>query len=414
MKKKRWIILSLVILVLIILGIFSFFIYQNELAKRVEEQKKMEIERRMKKIQSHYSAVVSVSKDCDIYQKDHKRYKKVGRITKGEILSLVKPSSFSKPYFLVENYAFYIPFSCVMKTEEKKQVDTRYQHYIPFSKKIKTKDKVSLYREDQKVYELFHPIEGQVIKQDDDSYSIAYFGELFKVFKDDILEEVELDESIAVATDVPVTAYHFIYKEDDYGCTGIICHPISQIRSHFAYLKENQFFTITTKEMEEFLDGNIQLPTRSILVTIDDGDRASNIIPLLEEYEVNATLFLITAWYDPSNYQSPYLELASHTHELHEPGRCPLGQGSALKCLDKEKIVTDLKQSRSILNNTFAFCYPLYEYNDHAINAVKEAGFHLGFIGGQRRATLKSDKLLIPRITIFRNTTMDEYIEIVN
>lgn len=414
MKKKRLIILSVIILVVVILGVFSFFVYQEKLTQEKEVLKQEKEKKRIAAIKSHYASEVTVTKNCNIYQKNAGKYEKMGRISKGEKLSLAEEIDFKNSYFLVKAYNFFIPSSCVLKSDEEKPADTRYQRYVPFPLKVKTKDKVSLYRGDKKVYDLFSQIEGQVIKKDVDSYFIEYFGELFKIMKSDILEEVEIEEETPFAKDIPVTAYHFIYKEDDYGCTGVICHPDSQIRSHFEYLKENEFFTITTAEMEDFLDGNIQLPEKSILVTIDDGDRAENIIPLLEEYGINATLFLITAWYSPSNYQSPYLELASHTNELHEPGRCPGGQGSALKCVDKETIVADLKQSRAVLNDTFAFCYPLYEYNDHAVDAVREAGFHLGFVGGQRKATMKSKKLSIPRITIFRSTTIDEYIEIVN
>ncbi len=413
MKKKKWIILFVVIfIILLLVGIFSFFFYQNRQEEKRKlasiQRKKMEMAK-IEEIKSHYSSFVTVEKDCNIYSKTRKEYSKIGKVYRGEILKLAEVDDFSVPYFLVKDYNFYIPSSCVLKSDKEPVIDTRYQRYIPFPLKVKTKDKVSLYRGDKKVYDLFSQVEGQVIKKDTNSYFIEYFGELFKIMKSDILEEVEIEEKMPFTKDIPVTAYHFIYKEDDYGCSGIICHPVSQIRSQFAYLKENHYFTITLQEMEEFLDEKIRLPQKSILVTIDDGDRAENVIPLLEEYQIHATLFLITAWYFKENYQSPYLELASHTHELHEAGKCAGGQGSALKCLEKSKIVEDLKQSREALDQTLAFCYPLYEYNDHAVSAVEEAGFHLGFIGGQKKASIHSPKLLIPRITIHRTTTLQEY-----
>lgn len=411
MKKKRWIIL--VVILCILGGCLSFFVYQNQLKeRRMIEKKEREIEKR-EKIKSHYGSHV-VTTGCDIYSKKGKDYEKIGHVSKGEKLTLAPVTDFSKPYFLVQDFNFYIPYSCVSKSNEERVVDTRYQRYIPFAEKIKTTSDVGLYRNGSLVYKMSSLPELSVIKKSDASYYVEYFKELFEIKKEDVLEVLKTEDASSFATEVPVTAYHFIYPEGDTSCTGVICHPVSQIRSHFEYLNEHDYFTITTSEMEAFLDGNLHLPEKSILITIDDGDRAENIIPLLEEFKINATLFLITAWYFPENYRSSYLELASHTHELHEPGKCSGGQGSALKCLEKEKIVADLKQSRAVLNDTLAFCYPLYEYNDHAVSAVKEAGFHLGFIGGMRKAKANSPKLLIPRITIHRSTTLDEYIQFIN
>lgn len=409
MKKKRWLILSIIFIILLLGGLFSFFFYQKKVeeVKRKEQAKKEE--KRITTIREHYATRV-VTNGCDIYRKEKGKYQKIGHVSKEEILTLIKPDQFIEPYFQVQDFNFYVPSSCVKPSSKEKSMDTRYQKYVPFAEKMKTKESVRLYRNNQLVYEIFYSLELPIIKKSDTSYYGEYFGELFEIKKEDVSEVIKTKEESTFTTELPVTAYHFIYPPDDYGCTGVICHPVSQIRSHFEYLTKNNYFTITTTEMEEFLDQQIRLPEKSILITIDDGDRVENILPLLEEFKVNATVFLISAWYSAENYPSSYLETASHTHELHEPGKCAGGQGSALKCLDKEKIVADLRQSRAALHNTTAFCYPLYEYNDHALAAVKEAGFHLGFIGGQRKAKITSSKLLIPRITIHRDTTMEEYI----
>lgn len=409
MKEKRWLILSVIFIVLLLGGVLSFFFYQNKAAEAQRRNKVEKEKKRIESIKKHYADRV-VTSSCDIYSKKDGKYQKIGHVSKGEILTLVKPEQFLESYFQVQDFDFYVPSSCVSPSSKEKSIDTRYQNYVPFDEKMKTKERVRLYRNNHPIYELFISLELPIIKKSDTSYYGEYFGELFEIKKEDVSEVIPTGEKGTFATEIPVTAYHFIYPPDDYACTGVICHPVSQIRSHFEYLTGNNYFTITTTEMEGFLDQNIRLPEKSILITIDDGDRVENVLPLLEEFKVNATVFLISAWYSADNYPSPYLETASHTHELHEPGKCAGGQGSALKCLDKEKIVADLKQSRAALHNTTAFCYPLYEYNDHAVAAVKEAGFHLGFIGGQRKARITSSKLLIPRITIHRDTTLDEYI----
>ena len=108
------------------------------------------------------------------------------------------------------------------------------------------------------------------------------------------------------------------------------------------------------------------------------------------------------------------MELASHTHNLHTPGVCSGGQGSPLKCYDREKLVADLIQSRTVLFDTEAFCFPFYEYNDYGISALKEAGFKMAFIGGYRKATRGVDLFKIPRIPLTGYTSLTQYANYIN
>ena len=163
--------------------------------------------------------------------------------------------------------------------------------------------------------------------------------------------------------------------------------------------------------MEWFIDKKIRLPEKTILVTIDDGARAEKFIPFLEKYKINATLFLVTSWYSKDKFKSPYLEIASHSDNLHEGGKCPGDQGSPLKCVDKNILLKDLKTSREKLDNTEAFCYPFFEFNDYSESVLKEAGFKSAYIGTMKKAKQGINKYRIPRITIFNDTSLDDYIK---
>ena len=178
-------------------------------------------------------------------------------------------------------------------------------------------------------------------------------------------------------------------------------------------MKENNYFTLTTTELREWLEGKVRLPEKTLLITIDDGARAWDFVPLLNEYKINATLFLITSWYPLDKFQSPYMEIASHTHNYHTGGYCPGGQGSALKCVDKKLLLEDLTTSRKVLNNTEAFCYPFYEFNDYSESVLKEAGFKMAFIGGMKKVTKGVNPYRIPRISLNKHTTLNEYINYV-
>ena len=250
------------------------------------------------------------------------------------------------------------------------------------------------------------------IKSVENSNLMAGFKIVYDLLKkEDVESTYSKNNTDAVeSTSIPVTCNHFIYLEGDNTCNEMICHHENQIKEEFKYLRDNNYFTLTTTELREWMEGKIRLPEKSILITIDDGARAWNFIPLLEEYKVNATLFLITGWYDLDRFQSPYMELASHTHDLHVGGKCPGGQGSGLKCLPKNVLLEDLKKSRDKLNGTEAFCYPFYEFNDYSTQVIKEAGFKMAFIGGMKKVTKSTDLYHIPRISFNSTTTLNEYI----
>lgn len=187
-----------------------------------------------------------------------------------------------------------------------------------------------------------------------------------------------------------------------------------QFKSQLELIKEMNIFTVTTEELELYMDGKLQLP-RSVLLTIDDGGRTSIAVDMLNEYKMNATIFLITSWFNPDDYyKNEYIELHSHTHNLHDGGKCPGGQGSGLKCLDQDVILNDLKMSREALGGSHVFCYPFYEYNDYSEKMLKEAGFTMAFIGeiptsyGYKLANVSGDKLKIPRFVIMTHTTLQD------
>ena len=213
--------------------------------------------------------------------------------------------------------------------------------------------------------------------------------------------------------------YHFFYDETQESeradCNQVICHSKSQLQSHIKYIKENDIFTPTMKEFEMYLDKQINLP-KSVLLTIDDGWRANIAEKLLEENELNATVFLITSWFEEISFINlyKYIEYHSHGDNLHNQGICPGGQGGAIKCLEKNKLQADLKLSREKLAGTTAFCYPFYEYNNYSIENLKEAGFTIAFRGGFQKAVPGMDKYKIPRYVIYNNTTASKLASYIN
>lgn len=220
------------------------------------------------------------------------------------------------------------------------------------------------------------------------------------------------------ATSIPVLNYHFFFDSSkNEKCNEIICLEIKKFREHLDYLKNNNYKTLTLTEFNDWMDGKIELPKKSVLITIDDGAMGTSfingnlLIPTLEEYDMKATLFLITSWWDSSNYKSDNLEVESHGHDIHMIGKCGTQQ---IKCLNYNQLYTDIETSMNTLNSNKAFCYPFYINTDDSIKALKQLGFKMAFGGGGYNATRKSNKYFIPRYPIFSDITMNEFKRIVN
>lgn len=226
----------------------------------------------------------------------------------------------------------------------------------------------------------------------------------------------------AVATKIAVLNYHFFYDSSlGENCGQGICLDVKKFREQLEYLKNNNYKTLTIEEFREWMYGEIELPARSVLLTIDDGalgtgrHNGNKLIPLLEEYNMHATLFLITGWWDKSNYTSPNLDIESHTNDMHTEGLCSnQSRGAQLLCSSKEQVMQDLKTSIEILGSNAAFCFPFYAYNNDAIESVKESGFKLAFIGGNTKATRSHDKYKIPRYPIYNSTTLNQFKNYIN
>ncbi len=235
-----------------------------------------------------------------------------------------------------------------------------------------------------------------------------------------ISREVEVKNRPVVSQGIAVLNYHFFYSDGEY-CGQGICLNTNKFEEQLKYLKDNGYKTLTMDEFVDWMYGRIELPKKSVLLTIDDGamgtglHNGNKLIPLLEKYQAHATLFLITGWWDINNYKSDYLEVESHTFDMHTEGVCSgVNRGAKMLCLDHDSALADLKKSISITGSSDAFCYPFYVYNDNAINLVKEAGFKVAFAGGGYKATRNSNKYAIPRYPIYDSTSLSTFINYIS
>lgn len=403
MKKKIYILVIIIILI-ILLNIYFF------IAKKEEK---------IKDYSGYHSDTVVTKRDSKIYKYNDNSYNEIGIVYKGTKLLLEKIEDISNEYFKIRDLGgeYYIKYSDIEKEQEYYKNDSRYKNYIIFNKNIITTEETTFYKDDNKIYTIKESFNLPIIISDNDRYYVEYNDMLLYIMKDNIKEIIDSYNTDEENTNgVPILNYHFVYKTEEETCDQVICHPEKQFRTHLSYIKDNNYFTPTMKELEMYIDGKIRLP-KSVVITIDDGRNVNIAIKIIEEYKLNATAFIVTSRFDIENdfIKSEFVELQSHSHALHDVGTCPPGhgQGGGLTCLSDEEILNDLKRSREVLNGVTAFCYPFYEYNSHSIELLKEAGFTMAFAGeyagGNTKAIVGIDKFRIPRWVIVTYTTMEKF-----
>lgn len=228
---------------------------------------------------------------------------------------------------------------------------------------------------------------------------------------------------------VNVLAYHhFVSKEDKerYYKDNEYVLSAEDFEEQLKWLKENDYHPITTNDLYEWLNNEKELDSKSVLITIDDGNISTYYLalPLIEKYGFHAVSFLITSRvgektpkFDPKrmdyigkdvindiekNHSS--LELGSHSYNLH--GRV---KNKAPKELSETELSKDVAKSKKILN-TDLYCYPFGGRSKNYEEALKENGYKMAFVFGKSKKTRKNDDVYdISRITIDGNMSLDEF-----
>lgn len=408
-RKNNKIIIIISLLLIILIGVIIFIYYSKDNVMPILDN--------TKEIEKHYNEFVKTNKESILY---NVKEEEIGKIGKDVELTLnnINIDKNTKYFSIKDIDGYYIKYIDVDKIDKLTDIDQRYKEYIPFNQNIVTNDITNFYDESGNlIYSLKKEFSLPIIIKDTDKYGVEYNNRLLYINKDDIKEIIDNHNTDKNnSSGIAVLNYHAFYDENDdearANCNTSICHSKKQFRSHLELIKKMNMLTLKMKEVEMYVDGKIRLP-KSVLITIDDGGKTKDGIDLLTEYKMYATIFLVTSWFDPKDYyKTEFIELHSHSDNLHNTGDCPTGQGGGIQCLDEKTIQEDLKKSRDKLNNTTYFCYPFYEYNDYSIKMLKQAGFTMAFIGESNNSDnlihVGSDKFRLRRFVIADITTIND------
>lgn len=214
-----------------------------------------------------------------------------------------------------------------------------------------------------------------------------------------------------ISNGLPVLMYHFFYDNNKYQKKDSNWLNVNDFEKQLKYMTDNDFYFPSWDEVNDYIDGKIKLPSKSVVLTVDDGDPSffEIAVPIMQKYKVPATSFVITDWYAGSyDPEMKYVIWESHSDKMHESGGN--GKGRMVNW-SYDQIVEDLKISSEVLGNANIFCYPFGHYNDTAIKALKDTGYIMAFTVEGGRVTKGADKYKLPRVRVADGNSLDYFIK---
>lgn len=182
----------------------------------------------------------------------------------------------------------------------------------------------------------------------------------------------------------------------------------SSFCSQMKYLYENGYMTLTFENIKS--NEKYQKP---VVITFDDGydDNYLNAYPILKNFGLKATIFLIAQFIDkPAYLKCNYIKEMRDVISFQSHTNCHPN----LKTIDKDLIAKECIESKRIIENlTFqnvlAIAYPYGMYNQDVIDTVKKY-YTYGITGDNGYYMHNNDRYTIKRVAITYVDTLEDFI----
>lgn len=215
--------------------------------------------------------------------------------------------------------------------------------------------------------------------------------------------------------DIPVLMYHSITDNNKKMFRVTKDNFYDQMR----YLKDNDFIILSMDEMYEHFKTNKSFEDKSIAITFDDGykDNYYNAYPILKEFGMNATIFVVTDYLDESAYLSvkeiKEMQLNNIDIESHTTNHAKLDK---LTEVDRINTLRDSKDYiDEVLNKEVKYIsYPYGRCNKQVVRDAYLEGYKMSFTTKVGHATGKDDLNKLKRVMVSGYMNMDHFKKVVN
>jgi peptidoglycan/xylan/chitin deacetylase (PgdA/CDA1 family) len=216
--------------------------------------------------------------------------------------------------------------------------------------------------------------------------------------------------------DMPIILYHHVQPLDIAEQLGHAPLTVDSgiFDNQMKYLHDNGYHAISSQDLVNALQTRTKLPEKSIMITVDDGydDNYTYAFLSAKKYKMIVNFMIPTGLIDTPGYmnwdhlkemaQSPYARIYNHTTSH-----------AALGLISKEDIVKEVTTANEDLQNKLGIkndivTYPYGDYNDLAIDTLKELHIAAAFTTESSRQQCLLNIMKLPRLHI-GNAPMTEY-----
>ena len=192
---------------------------------------------------------------------------------------------------------------------------------------------------------------------------------------------------------VPILVYHRVNDTDKNPTT----LTVADFEAQMKFLADNGYHVISPDDLLDAWESGKNLPSNPIILTFDDGheDIYKNVFPILQKYNMRATIFIVTDHIGMKDYLSwdfvralqagGFMDFESHSMSYKD-----------LTTLKGDKLWNEIygsKQAKFI-------AYPDGKYSLDAEDTSKEVGFRAGFIEDYGLAENDDDNYILTRIPV--------------
>jgi peptidoglycan/xylan/chitin deacetylase (PgdA/CDA1 family) len=215
--------------------------------------------------------------------------------------------------------------------------------------------------------------------------------------KTNIKQNWEKDIATLVAEQGPATKLATIeYHDTSFMMSDTIKMKTEWFEDQLKSLSDQGYYAVSANDLELFLQGKIQLPAKSVVLTFDLGtgqreDFDKNIIPLLQKYHLRGIFFITTK--DIQDQCTGNAHCWSTLNNWKNTGVASFGSHSVshpdLSKISSTQVMTELVESKRILEEKLGvkingFAYPFEIYPKDRDIIMSNAGYSFAFAGYSR------------------------------
>lgn len=244
---------------------------------------------------------------------------------------------------------------------------------------------------------------------------------------------------VQVDNGIPVLIYHHLVvdQENSIYKDSTSVYDIDLFKQQVNYLKENNYFTISLKDLDLWMQKRQALPGKVVALTFDDANLSVEklVYPILKENNMHATTFVIGnrvkeevqpfnmytfqfAGFNELRNMLDVFDLEYHTYAFHEfnskTGR------SLLQDASNDQLAQDFIDIKNVIQTVDAsiepsyFSYPYGKFVSEQETVLLQSGVSLAFLNKGGKATIDSPRLYVPRVPVQAKMTLDEFINTIH